>query len=315
VLATVPISTVINLTEAFGDETETSRFAKRYLRATHCDLFFADAAIFIEGSAERMLLPHFVKHGFGYLNQCYITWLEVGGSHAHRLQPLIAHLGLLTLLITDLDASDPASNRRATRPIKGKGLTTSNTALRRWVPIEAEIDKLLELSESKKVVEEGPLFAVRVAYQTSVEVELGGTKQTISPYTFEDAIVLENLSTVRNLSGSGLTGKFAALAKSETDGEALADKLFAALDTAKKAEFALDLLEIKDGPGALKCPTYIAEGLRWLQKRLQDSRAEVLAPIVSTAQAINDVVTGASPSSTEGLIEGPTVCKDPAVAV
>lgn len=303
-VATVPISTVINLTEAFGDESETSRFAKRYLRATHCDLFFADAAIFIEGSAERMLLPHFVKNEFEYLNECYITWLEVGGSHAHRLEPLIEHLGLLTLIVTDLDAGDPANKRKATRPLMGKGLSTNNTTLRTWLPKESEIDKLLDLPDDKKISDKEPLFAVCVAYQVPLEIELGGTKAKVSPYTFEDAIVLENLATVRTMSGTGLTGKFAALAKSETDAEELANKLFDAIDTAKKAEFALDLLELKEGPTALRCPTYIANGLRWLQKKLKDNRAEVLAPLVSTAQAINDAVSGITAASAATSPEG-----------
>lgn len=78
--------------------------ATRYLKATHCDLFFADGAVFVEGPAERILVPHFVRerHKYEYLRRCYITWLEIGGSHAHRLRKLVEHLGLNTLIITDL---------------------------------------------------------------------------------------------------------------------------------------------------------------------------------------------------------------------
>ncbi|MDR4471398.1 MAG: ATP-dependent endonuclease [Nitrospira sp.] len=50
-----------------------------------------------------MLVPNFIRAHYDELNQCYITLLEIGGSHAHRLKPLIDHLGLLTLIITDLD--------------------------------------------------------------------------------------------------------------------------------------------------------------------------------------------------------------------
>lgn len=89
----VPTSDVINLSEVFGKQDKTAKFVTRYLRAAHCDLFFADAAIFIEGAAERMLIPHFIRENFPQLNQRYLTLLEVGGSHAHRFQPLIEHLG------------------------------------------------------------------------------------------------------------------------------------------------------------------------------------------------------------------------------
>jgi len=76
------------------------RFAKRYLKATHCDLFFADGAVLVEGPAERILVPHFVRtrSKYDFLKRCYVTWLEIGGSHAHRLSSLIEHLGLNTLI-------------------------------------------------------------------------------------------------------------------------------------------------------------------------------------------------------------------------
>lgn len=289
----VPISTVINLTDAFGDENETSRFAKRYLRATHCDLFFADAAIFIEGSAERILLPHFVSNEFKYLNQCYVTWLEVGGSHAHRLQPLIECLGVLTLIITDIDACDPKNHRKASRPINGRALVTSNATIQKWLPKRTEIDALLSLSEKDKVIANGPLSAVRVAYQIPINVERQGKTVSLTPYTFEDAIALENIDVIQKIDGSGLIRKFSDLANADTDAETLAAALYGVIDDRRKAEFALDLLELKPEPGTFRCPGYISEGLAWLEKRLNSNKAEILDPVVSTAELIHDVVTSA----------------------
>ncbi len=66
----IPTATVINLSQTFGDHDETSKFATRYLRTTHCDLFFADAAILVEGAAERMLIPHFIRGKFPILDHC-----------------------------------------------------------------------------------------------------------------------------------------------------------------------------------------------------------------------------------------------------
>ena len=40
-----------------------------------------------------MLVPNFICAHYDELNQCYITLLEIGGSHAHRLKPLIDHPG------------------------------------------------------------------------------------------------------------------------------------------------------------------------------------------------------------------------------
>jgi len=60
----VPITTIVNLSEVFGSGTSTERFVTRYLKTTHCDLFFADAAILVEGPAERILVPQFVRNNF-----------------------------------------------------------------------------------------------------------------------------------------------------------------------------------------------------------------------------------------------------------
>ena len=65
----VATSKVVNLLDVFGEETDTDKFVTRYLQTTHCDLFFADGAILVEGSAEHMLLPHFIRNKYSKLNQ------------------------------------------------------------------------------------------------------------------------------------------------------------------------------------------------------------------------------------------------------
>lgn len=108
----VATSDVANLSSLFGTDDETTRFATRYLRTTHCDLFFADGAIMIEGAAERILLPHFISNAHEGLAERYISLLEIGGSHAHRLRPLVELLDIPTLIISDLDAIDPTNKRK-----------------------------------------------------------------------------------------------------------------------------------------------------------------------------------------------------------
>lgn len=286
-LSLVPISTVVNLTKAFGDQDETARFAKRYLRATHSDLFFADAAILIEGAAERILLPQFVRRQFQYLNECYITWLEVGGSHAHRLRPLIDHLGILTLIITDIDACDPGNHNRSARPAKGLGLKTSNKTLKDWLPNKEEIDALLALSPDDKKLDDGPLASVRVAYQMEIDVARKGERARLAPYTFEDSLVIQNLVISGKWSGTGLMGAFANIVNDASNLDELAQGLFEKLDGKKKAEFALDLLEMERSPADLECPSYIAEALDWLEKKLRSNKSEVIGLEAATQPAIS----------------------------
>jgi predicted ATP-dependent endonuclease of OLD family len=201
--ARIPVSTVINLPEVFGATNETQRFVTRYLRAHHADLFFADAAILVEGPAERMLLPNLIRNNFERLNQSYVTLLEIGGSHAHRLKPLIDCLGLLTLIITDLDSVDAAGN--SAQPQKGADQNTGNDTLKTWVPKLSNVDALMDTDEKNKILEDpdDQLFAVRAAYQTPVPVQLLGVSkaETAQPYTFEDALAFENLEFFSKLPG------------------------------------------------------------------------------------------------------------------
>ncbi|WP_313459914.1 AAA family ATPase [Stenotrophomonas sp.] len=78
----MPTTEVINLGKVFGDDKKTRQFAERYFRVQHTDLLFANAAIFVEGVAERMLVPLFMERDFKELNGRYVSFLDIGGSHA-----------------------------------------------------------------------------------------------------------------------------------------------------------------------------------------------------------------------------------------
>ncbi len=285
VVSRIPISKVINLSEVFGAGNETARFVTRYLRAQHVDLFFADAAILVEGPAERMIVPNFIRHKFEALSKSYITLLEIGGSHAHRLRPLIEHLGLLTLVITDLD-SQAAGTTTPAPPTPGTGQTTRNTTLRTWVPAQTDVDKLLGMTPAERTCELGldPLFAVRAAYQLPVEVTLPGAaaSETAYPYTFEDALAFENLTFFAALPGSGLVARFRDAIAQGGGATAVGAAMFEALKTGKKAEFALDVLNAASFE-TLSVPRYIAEGLTWLQERVKKKQVESLPTVKGAA--------------------------------
>lgn len=82
-----PTAKIVNLRSTFGTKAnETAKYVARYLKTTHCDLFFANGVILVEGAAERMLVPHFIKQNFKKLSTSYISILEINGAHAHRLK-------------------------------------------------------------------------------------------------------------------------------------------------------------------------------------------------------------------------------------
>ncbi len=277
--ASVPVSTVVNLSKVFGPGTETERFVTRYLRAHHCDLFFADAAILVEGPAEKMLVPNFIRSQHAFLTQCYVTLLEINGSHSHTLRELIEALGLLTLVITDIDAAEKIGGS-GVMPERGKAQKTGNTAIRTWCPVAEDIDTLLDMPAENKILKVDELFSLRVAYQMPTQVTLDGCKTSSEglPSTFEDALAFENVEFFKTLEGNGMVKKFREAAKTSKTVAEFASALFSALDKGDKASFALDVIWSKDFPN-VKCPTYIGEGLSWLEEMLKRKQVDVLPAI------------------------------------
>ncbi len=283
----VPTSAVINLSEVFGTNDETERFVTRYLKATHCDLFFADAAILVEGPAERMLVPHFIKNQFKGLNRCFVTLLEIGGSHAHKLRKLIEHLGLITLIITDIDSVAATGKHLAEIPMRGKGLLTGNSTLKTWHPVKTLFDELLDHPHDQKVKVDPqiPMSFVRVAYQIPITVKMTASTDPIEALatTFEDSLVFENLPLFRALDGDGMIKKVKEVTESSTDAATLSGELFKIINKGDKALFALDLLGFEKRETLLDelvVPKYINEGLSWLENILVAKQVVVLPTVV-----------------------------------
>jgi len=263
--ANINTTTVVNLSETFGKDDDTTKFAIRYLKTTHSDLFFADAVIMVEGPAERMLMPYFIKHHTKLCN-CYISILEIGGSHAHRLRPLIENLGIITLVITDIDSVNPNDNAKKVKPEKSKGYNSGNDTIKSWIPKEPDLDKLLQLQNTDK---NDKTLPIKIAFQIPISLNDGKKNVTVNPYTFEDSLVMENRVIFQALTqGTGLLKKMIEAAK-ETDIEKSAQSMYDCITAtgAKKAEFALELFYFEE-PNKLITPAYIKEGLDWLEAKL-----------------------------------------------
>lgn len=283
----IPCASVVNMTTTFGtgkkgnkdestedkEKIETAKFATRYLKTTHCDLFFADAVILVEGPAERLLIPHFIRYHYPVLDRSYISLLEIGGSHAHRLRPLIEVLGIPTLVITDLD-SIRTESRSKIRPKRNLSLRTGNDTLKNWLPGKIALDEILAANPEDKTTNND---MVRVTYpcETIVHYDIVNTlvaqPEKAIPYTFEDALVLGNISMFKNMTGqTGLIKKMADAANKETLDDACQYMFDALNENAKKAEMALELLYTIE-PSQLNPPQYIAEGLNWLTTKLSNN--------------------------------------------
>lgn len=273
-----PTATVVNLTDTFGSKVdETAKFVARYLKTTHCDLFFANGVILVEGAAERMLLPHFIRTYYPKLNTSYISILEINGAHAHRLKPLLERLGLHTLIISDLDSKEKNSAKELEKalPCLKRNQVTDNSTLKLWLPRVTNIDELMSVPDEQKMSGN-----IRVTYQCSIDLPLSewSDKETTAnaiPYTFEDALALSNANIFKELTSSTGMLKKMVEAISDKNLENARQKLFDALK-GEKAKMALDLLFDVD-PKILKVPQYIAKGLVWLESELTNVNIDLLS--------------------------------------
>ncbi|MBT8154309.1 AAA family ATPase [Epibacterium ulvae] len=273
----VPTASVANMTGLFGTDKETGRFVKRYLQSTHFDLFFADAIVVIEGTAERILLPHLIQNHYPDLAAAYLSFLELGGSHAHRMRPLIEALELPTLIITDLDAvaevdKDGKAVKQSAQPCYGAAQTTANHVLKTWIPGLTEIDTLLA-PPANALCHTASDHPIAVSYQIPQSLTLGTVSEKVTPSTFEDALALANPKAVETAATAELacrmTRAFAKSIAAEPTPVGLAKALFDRLEKyPEKAAFALDLLYIEDIK-SLRTPPYIDTGLTWLAGQLK----------------------------------------------
>jgi hypothetical protein len=137
------------------------------------------------------------------------------------------------------------------------------------------VDDLLDLVPAQKIRAFDSHSAVRIAYQTPINIMLADIEEEALPYTFEDALVFSNIDIFKAMVGTGLVKKFRDALNENTTVDDLAESLFKSLDTGKKAEFALDVLALED-PENFTVPSYIAEGLEWLQSQLQKRKLDIV---------------------------------------
>ena len=318
-------SEVLNLS-VFYEQTDDGvrNFLERYLKLTHCDLFFADAAVLVEGNVERLLLPQMIEIAAPRLQSTYLTILEIGGAFGYRFKSLIDFLGLTALIITDLDSvvgpaaveaeevvpeqvavleaandggdQDAEDNQvedleeedqiEGAAPKPGKACiaghpdaVTSNQTLIQWLPKCGTIAELFAASPEDKTQErvDESTSLVRVAYQSRINVTWRDETKALAGRTLEEAFALENLAWCQDKSRNDLKLRIPRAA--DKDWNSLVERIHKRVkgDSFNKTDFALGLLA--QDPHTWQVPTYIAEGLAWLESEIapqvEDAQNEV----------------------------------------
>jgi predicted ATP-dependent endonuclease of OLD family len=234
-----------DLRTGLSDEEEANReFLHKYMTLTRCDLLFADRAILVEGTTERLLLPEMVRKSDDAvadadpkLGSQYLTIMEVGGAYAHRFFNLLDFLNLRTLVITDLDTIDENDNRKKRKV--SAGTHSSNACINSWYATNEEEkptkDNIIGKSEDEKVHGNH-----RIAFQ------IPHTDGDSCGRSFEDAFMLANPK------------KFDIAGASPNERE---DQAWEKAKKIDKTDFAMKYAILDTD---WTTPRYIEEGLRWL---------------------------------------------------
>lgn len=273
-------SKILNLSEFYRTTGSPScDFLERYLKLTHCDLFFADAAVLVEGNVERLVMPLMISKAAPGLRSCYLSVLEIGGAYAHKFRTLIEFLGITTLVVTDLDSvNGPAAVEDgvdgdededaagSTCIPETPDAVTSNQMLAQWLPGRNRIDELLGMEAAGKTVPADPskLGAIRVTYPCTVDLTLNDEQLQRAGRTLEVAFAFDNLDWTQEAANADLRLRVRAPQNLDHLAKRLHEKVHNS--GYKKTDFALALLA-KD-PDAWSVPHYIAEGLEWLETAL-----------------------------------------------
>ncbi|BBL73699.1 ATP-dependent nuclease [Methylomagnum ishizawai] len=287
-----------------GNNPKDRDFLQRYLKLTHCDLFFADAAILVEGNVERLLLPLMIEKEAPSLRSVCLCILEVSGAFGHRFKELIEFLGITTLIITDIDSvseitksemeledEDEEKEIQIPSPQEGgepeikygktclpsqKGAVTANQTLIQWLPKLHKIEELFNATASAKEQQLNGSY-VRVTYQLPIAVTWNAETISLCGRTLEEAFGLENAEWCQATNQKLLN---LILKTSPATPQALAEGLHKRVTRKKfdKTKFALGVLTRKDGEWVV--PLYIREGLMWLKTKVDfeiDQEADAVA--------------------------------------
>lgn len=255
----IPCCKIVNLSNIFGEDNATQKFVSRYIKLTHCDLFFADAIIMVEGSAERILFPKFIELVTPKLENNYITIIEIGGSHAHKLRPLIEALDVFTLIISDVDTI--GDDNKNCFPSRNRNIKTNNAILKEWIPQKDSYDELIKLKLDDKITSK-----IMVCYQIPIIYEREEQSNIeFLPHTFEDALIYSNIDFFMKLgTNDGLTKKLIDAIK-QLDSE----QIYNEIKQIKKAEIAINLL-YSDKIENIIVPKYITDGLKFIECSLNN---------------------------------------------
>lgn len=250
------------------EESEAFKFLKKHIKYKVSELFFSDAAIFVEGFAEDMIIPYYIEKMEG-LRKHYISIFNINGAHGFLYKRLIEALGIPVLIITDLDIKRNEESDEADKQEGKKAKTyeqiscladkeTTNATI-------IDIYGKAEISAIPVHIEKENLY---LAYQGEVNGYYATSFEEAFILTnYDNAITNELLKELKPNIYRSIVGEESEYEKNKENSYKWQMKLEKC-----KGEFASKLLykvvneELEERIPRL--PKYISDGLDWIEKKL-----------------------------------------------
>lgn len=242
------------------DDIKAYTTVSNYVQLRISDLFFADCAILVEGAAERLLLPKAIQTSCPILRSIHYTIIEVGGTYARHIIPLLEEIGLPSIVITDIDSVEDKQHGKKVEPHPSAKQRCGNPTITRYLP-NRSIKELLTLNTVDKVHN----GLIRICYQAEPDSYKSPRKYA---RTLEDALIYANAQL---FTSTGFQDHFEEPVmkeklKEQHNAKGIAKEAYSIVtdDRFQKTTFAIDCSLMDD----LTIPPYIKEGLTWLEEVL-----------------------------------------------
>ena len=250
------------------EKSEAFKFMKKHIKYKISELFFSDAAIFVEGFAEDMIIPYYIEKREG-LRKHYISIFNINGAHGFLYKRLIEALGIPVLIITDLDIQRNEESGETDGQEEGKEKVYKQiSCLENKKTTNATIIDIYEKEDISAIpihIENGNLY---LTYQGEINGYYASSFEEAFILTnYDNEIINELLKELKPNIYKSIVGKKVEYEKNKENSYKWQMKLGKC-----KGEFASKLLykvvneELEERIPRL--PEYISDGLDWIEKKL-----------------------------------------------
>lgn len=231
-------------------------------------MFFSEAAIFVEGFAEDMIIPYYIEKREG-LCKHFVSVFNINGAHGFLYKRLIEALGIPVLIITDLDIERKEESEEDTEEDrKSATIYQQIRCLDDHKTTNATIIDLYGKSDISAIsnhIEKNNLY---LAYQGKINGYYATSFEEAFILTnYDNALANELLKELKPQIYKSIVGKIPKYEKNKENSYKWQRKL-----EKSKGEFASKLLykivneELEEN--LPKLPQYISDGLDWLEEKL-----------------------------------------------